>query len=118
MSVHTDSRSHRAVHVRVADQFAPAYLTLASIIQGVALASLVMRVEPNAGGYSLADWVRVSASLVAVLAIWHEYLMMVFAYVWLPTLVDSMLPFAFLVAEVFMVHFLPADQARWLVAVG
>lgn len=108
----------RAVHLRIADQFAPAYLTLASIIQGVALASLVTRVEPNAAGYSLADWVRATASLVVILAIWHEYLMMVLAYVWLPTLLDSTVPFAFLVAEVFTIHFLPSDQRGWLAAIG
>jgi len=40
-----DSLTSASIGARLLAQFAPAYLTLTSIIQGVALSALVMRVE-------------------------------------------------------------------------
>ena len=67
------------------------------------------RVEATASSFTPSDCLA-TASLVVIEAICHEYLMMVRTNVWLPTLVDSGVPFGFLVTEVFMVHFLSADH--------
>lgn len=40
------------------------------------------------------------------------------AYDWMPTLLDSVIPFAFLVAELFMAHVVYGDQRAWLLAAG
>ena len=71
------------------------------------------RLEATASSFTPSDWVLATASLVVIEATWHEYLMMVRTNVWLPTLVDSGVPFGFLVTEVFMVHFLSADHRLW-----
>jgi hypothetical protein len=42
---------------RLKEQFAPAYLTLTSIIQGVALTALVVRVEALYPQFGAVDWV-------------------------------------------------------------
>ncbi len=106
----------RSLGTRLQEQFAPAYLTLTSIIQGVALSARVGRVEATSAHFDAADWVVAAATLVAFLAVWHEYLMQALAYVWLPTLLDSVVPFAFLVAELFMAHFVYGNQRAWLLA--
>jgi hypothetical protein len=104
------------VSERVKSQFGPAYLTLTSIIQGVALSTLVMRVEATYGRFDAADWLLAAATFVVIIDVWHEYLMMVLAYVWQPTLLDSLVPFAFLAAEVFMAHFVFDNLRDWLLA--
>jgi hypothetical protein len=44
--------------------------------------------------------------------------MQALAYVWMPTLLDSAIPFAFLVAELFMAHFVYGSERAWLLATG
>jgi hypothetical protein len=110
-----DDQRH-AVSERVKSQFAPAYLTLTSIIQGVALSTLVMRVEATYGRFDTTDWLLAAATFLVIIDVWHEYLMMVLAYVWRPTLLDSLVPFAFLAAEVFMAHFVFDNLRGWLLA--
>lgn len=107
-----------ATLARLKGQFAPAYLTLTSIIQGVAITALVVRVEASFDRFTAADWLLAVATLSAFLLVWHEYLMQALAYVWLPTLVDSIVPFAFLVAELFLAHFVYGNQRAWLLVAG
>ena len=101
---------------RLKSQFAPAYLTLASIIQGVALSTLVMRVEATYPGFNAVAWLLTVTTFLVILDIWHEYLMMVLAYVWLPSLLNSIVPFAFVAAELFLAHFVFGNVRGWLLA--
>jgi hypothetical protein len=110
------SQTPESVAARLREQFAPSYLTLTSIIQGVALSALVIRVESVGEFLDLSGWLLVAATLLSLLLIWHEYLMQALAYVWLPTLLDSAVPFAFLVAELFLTHFVYGSQRAWLLA--
>ena len=50
---------------RLKEQFAPAYLTLTSIIQGVALTALVVRVEALYPRFGAVDWVLAVADASA-----------------------------------------------------
>jgi hypothetical protein len=50
--------------------------------------------------------------------IWHEYLTTVLSHVWLPALLDSLVPFAFLASELLMVHFVGEDLRGWLLGYG
>ena len=110
----TDTQTPESVATRLREQFAPAYLTLTSIIQGVALSTLVIRVEGTFEHFDTADWLLAAATLLAFLLVWHEYLMQALAYVWMPTLLDSVVPFAFLVAELFLAHLVYGNQRAWL----
>jgi hypothetical protein len=104
------------VSKRLKDQFTPAYLTLTSIIQGVALSALVVRVESQYPQFTATDWLLAIATFLAILAVWNEYVMLVLAYVWVPTLLDSALPFAFLAGELFAAHFVYQDLRLWLLS--
>ena len=108
------SQTPESVAMRLREQFAPSYLTLTSIIQGVAISALVIRVESVGELLDVAAWLLVVTTLLSLLLLWHEYLMQALAYVWLPTLLDSAIPFAFLVAELFLVHFVYGNQRAWL----
>jgi hypothetical protein len=113
-----DQQSPMSVGARLRQQFAPAYLTLTSIIQGVALSALVVRVEGTYEQFGLANWLLTTATLLAFLLVWHEYLMQALAYVWMPTLIDSAVPFGFLVAELFLAHFVYGNERIWLLVAG
>src|SRR6266540_4359542 len=78
---------HEALGDRLRGQFAPAYLTLTSIIQAAAVTALAARVELASAEFDAADWLLAAATFLAFILIWHEYLMQALAYVWLPTLV-------------------------------
>ena len=106
------------VSQRLKGQFAPAYLTLTSIIQGVALAFLAARVEATYTQFDAMDWLLTAATFVGFLAVWNEYLMQVLAFVWVPTLLDSLVPFAFLACELFMAHFVYHNLRGWLLTLG
>jgi hypothetical protein len=106
------------VSQRLKGQFAPAYLTLTSIIQGVALAFLAARVEATYTQFDAMDWLLTAATFVGFLVVWNEYLMQVLAFVWVPTLLDSLVPFAFLACELFMAHFVYHNLRGWLLTLG
>ena len=106
------------VSQRLKGQFAPAYLTLTSIIQGVALAFLAARVEATYTQFDAMDWLLTAATFVGFLVVWNEYLMQVLAFVWVPTLLDSLVPFAFLACELFMGHFVYNNLRGWLLTLG
>ena len=106
------------VYQRLKGQFAPAYLTLTSIIQGVALSTLVMRVEATNAQFDATNWLLTVATFVGFLTLWNEYLMQVLAFVWVPTLLDSLVPFAFLAGELFMAHFVYNGLRGWLLTLG
>ncbi|MGZ3682138.1 MAG: hypothetical protein ACXVDI_26560 [Ktedonobacterales bacterium] len=101
---------------RLTAQFAPAHLTLASIIQGVALSALVIRVEETHTSFDAVAWLLAAATFLVIVDIWHEDLMMVVAYVWLPTLFDSLVPFGFVAAELFLGYFVYGNVRGWLLA--
>ncbi|HEX6556458.1 MAG TPA: hypothetical protein VF026_27105 [Ktedonobacteraceae bacterium] len=106
------------VSQRLKGQFAPAYLTLTSIIQGVALSTLAVRVEGNYPQFDATDWLLTVATFIGFLAVWNEYLMQALAYVWMPTLLDSLVPFAFLASELFASHFVYYGLRGWLLSVS
>jgi hypothetical protein len=103
---------------RLKGQLAPAYLTLTSIIQGVAFAFLAARVEATYAQFDTTDWLLTIVTFLGFLTLWNEYLMQVLMFVWVPTLVDSIVPFAFLAGELFMAHFVYNGLRYWLLALG
>ena len=103
---------------RLKGQLAPAYLTLTSIIQGVAFAFLATRVEATYARFDAADWLLTTATFLGFLTLWNEYLMQILMFVWVPTLIDSLVPFAFLASELFTAHFVFHDLRNWLLSLG
>ena len=103
---------------RPSDIFTAGYLTVASIIQGVALAALVQQLDAKQSSLDATSWVLTATTFMVIVVIWHEYLMMVLGYFWIPGLVDSVVPFAFAAGELFMAHFVVGNTRAWLLAYG
>jgi hypothetical protein len=85
--------------------FVPAYLTLISIIQGVALATIAGQVEAGYPRFDVVAWILVGVTLLTYVAVWNEYVQAIATYVWLPNLTDAVVPFVIAVLELFLGHF-------------
>jgi hypothetical protein len=103
---------------RLREQFAPAYLAISGLVQVLVLDALIARVEGDYTEYGAVEWLVAVATFLVCVDIWHEYLMTVLSHVWLPGLLDSLVPFAFLVTELLMVHFVGEDLRGWLLGYG
>src|SRR5919199_636097 len=114
----TQSPTPEVIRQRLTGSFTTTYLTLASIIQGVALTALVSRVEATYGSFAAADWVLSTTTFLVILIVWHWYLTQSLLYTWLPTFLDSLVPFAFLVVELFLAHLVYQTEHAWLLAYG
>jgi hypothetical protein len=96
----------------------PAYLAITGLVQVLVLDAPITKVEGGYAGYGATEWLVVAATFLVCVDIWHEYLMTVLSHVWLPGLLDSLVPFAFLVTELLMVHFVGEDLRGWLLGYG
>jgi hypothetical protein len=103
---------------RLREQFAPAYLAITGLVQVLVLDALISKVEGAYADYGAVEWLVAVATFLVCVDIWHEYLMTVLSQVWLPGLLDSLVPFAFLVTELVMVHFVGEDLRGWLLGYG
>ncbi|HEY7021251.1 MAG TPA: hypothetical protein VH349_09040 [Ktedonobacterales bacterium] len=91
---------------RLHGMFLPAYLTLMSVIGGVALAALTSEVQAHRQQNAITptQWILVVATYLLYLAIWNEYVMGVVIYVWFPSLLDAAFPFAWLIVELILCY--------------
>lgn len=83
------------------------YLTLASIIQSLALAFLLQQVFGEIGRDwpPLAYWLQSAVSFVIIVLVWHEYAMGAAAYSWMVDLIDSIIPFLFALTQYMIIYF-------------
>jgi hypothetical protein len=91
--------------------FTTTYLTLTSIIQGVALAYLVSVVDQELHTFELANWLVVLATFLAIVAAWYEYVNAVTVFVWIPRLRDALIPFVLGGAELVLIRSLRSQNA-------
>jgi hypothetical protein len=91
--------------------FLSTYLTLTSIIQGVALAYLVVVVDDEMKTFDSAHWLLVVTTFLIIAAAWHEYMTAVTVFVWVPRLLDSLIPFLLGGSEVMLIRSL-RDQSE------
>jgi hypothetical protein len=103
---------------RLHGMFLPAYLTLMSVIGGVALAALTGEVQARRLQNTITptQWILVLATYLLYLAIWNEYVMGVVIYVWFPSLLDAAFPFAWLIVELILCYAIFGGVRGYLLA--
>jgi hypothetical protein len=84
---------------RIEGSFREVYLTLVSIIQGVALGYLAQTMGDAYQQYSANQWARVVAAFLIIIVIWQEYMVGATVFAWVPTMLDSIGPFLLGVGE-------------------
>ena len=86
---------HHVLHYRLKDSFAPTYLTVLSVIQGVALADLASVVVAGYQQFTIVQWLLVVFTFLVLIIIWNQYAMQSSAVYWVPDFRDAAFPFLF-----------------------
>lgn len=98
---------------RIKNQNASAYLTLMSIIQGVALSFFAFAVTNNYQTFGTANWILVLCTFVLLILTWFEYIVGVSIFTWLHGLSDSIIPFLLFAAEVMLIQTMSKSDGHW-----
>ena len=86
---------------RMQATFSNSYLTLLSIIQGTALATLFLKVDYLVGlqRFHVPQLVMAIGVLLSIILLWNQYQMGVGLYYWPSSLLDAFIPFSFGIVE-------------------
>jgi hypothetical protein len=105
---------YRVIHHKFKDSLSPVYLTLLSVIQGVALADLALVVAANYQQFSLINWLLVLFNFAILIGIWNHYMMHNKLWDWIPDLRDACIPFVVGVLELVLNHTISLSLSAWL----
>ncbi|HXW50927.1 MAG TPA: hypothetical protein VEJ41_02960 [Candidatus Acidoferrales bacterium] len=108
------------IRERMRSSFATSYLTLLSIIQGTALATLFLKVDSLISKHSFhaPQLVMAVGLMLTVILFWNQYLMGVELYYWPSQLFDAFIPFSLGIAEFSAILGLEHGGVIMLVAFG
>jgi hypothetical protein len=105
---------HLMMHHKLKDSLSPVYLTLLSVIQGVALADLALVVGANYQQFTLIQWLLVLFNFGVLIGIWNHYMMYNKLWDWIPDLRDACIPFVVGVLELVLNHTITLSLRAWL----
>lgn len=103
-----------AVIKQLEESFREMYLTLVSIIQGVTFGFLADRLfaEPRP---TTEQWLAYTICFLMMVVVWMEYMVGSTAFTWIPTLLDSIVPFGLGMAEVPLIIAARMDAGAFLI---
>ncbi len=105
---------YRMIHHKLKDSLSPVYLTLLSVIQGVALADLALVVGASYPQFTLIQWLLVLFNFGVLIGIWNHYMMHNKLWDWIPDLRDAYIPFVVGVLELVLNHTITLSLSAWL----
>ncbi len=105
---------YRVIHHKLKDSLSPIYITLLSVIQGVALADLALVVAANYQQYTLMHWLLVLFNFGVLIGIWNHYMMNNKLWDWIPDLRDACIPFVVGALELVFNHTISLSLSAWL----
>ncbi len=109
---------HARLHRQLRGSFATTYLTMLSIIQGVALADLAGVVGGGHEPFTLMQWLMVPMNFFIIISVWNHFMADSISMEWIPSFSDAVLPFTFGAVELFLNHALVIGLAVWLVGMA
>jgi len=102
------------IHHRLKDSFAPTYLTILSVIQGVALADLASVVAAEHRGFNVLHWLLVVITFGLLIAVWNLYSIHSMIWDWIPDVRDAIIPFLLGAIELTLNHMIAQSLDAWL----
>ncbi len=109
---------HARLHRQLRGAFAVTYLTMLSIIQGVALADLAGVVAGGYDHFSPIQWLMVPMTFFTIITVWNHFMADSISMEWIPSFSDAVLPFAFGAVEITVNHTLLLGLPAWLLGVA
>lgn len=103
---------------RIGDIYREGYLTILAIIQGVALAVLISDAQGQWIGHSASSYrtrivTQAVALLAAIVVTTHRYMLLTVLGRWVPTIYDTLIPYALGIAEITAAVTLGSNVLWW-----
>jgi hypothetical protein len=117
-SMYMQPSNHELFVERAENAFGAVYLTLISIVQGVALGYLAQTISDRYESLSLDEAGRVVATFLLFLTVWQEYMVKASAFSWVPTILDTLVPFILGAVEFLMVASTSKPLTHYLLLVS
>lgn len=111
--MHLRQRDKGMLKARIKEQNTAAYLTIMSIIQGVALSFFTFVVVNEYQQFTNEVWVLVGSTFLILILTWFEYIMGISIFVWLHGVLDSIIPFSLFVVEIMLIHTMSLMNGEW-----
>ena len=105
---------HRALYRNITRNFTGVYLTMLSIIQGVALTSLAGVALGAGGRFTLLNWIEVATMLWTLIYVWNHFMADALVARWIPDLEDATILFGTGVFELVANQAIVWTPAAWL----
>lgn len=113
-----DGPRHPALYRRLKNSFGPTYLTLLSIIQGVALSTLAAVVVDRSAHFTLVNWLLGLMTFCVLVVTWNVYTAQSIMWDWIPDLRDWAIPFVIGAIELFLANTLATSMTAWLLGLA
>jgi hypothetical protein len=98
---------------RIKSQFSSVYLTLISVIQASVLSYLMVCADGLLARLTARSAVLLVTTFLVIVSSWNEYVMGSTTFRWVPTVIDSFLPFLLGASEFLMVRALGRSSSAW-----
>jgi hypothetical protein len=108
----------RVMHRRLKESYGPTYLTLLSIIQGVALGDLASVVGSGHQHFTVVQWVLTLNTFGVLIIIWDVFSAQSVLWDWIPDVRDGSVLFVVGALELFLHHAIVATLSTWLIALS
>jgi len=112
----TKTNLRKQLYRRLMQLHESSYLTLLSIVQGVALGFLALNCPSNPA--LNVECILFSATFLVIVLTWNEYLMGVASLVWIPTFFDALIPFSLSMSEIFLAKNIAGDLEKWFLSMS
>jgi hypothetical protein len=99
----------------VGNYFGSIYLTVISLLQGIALSLLVPLIvryfDISASPLTDHHLVPLMLMLLIIFTVWHQYAIGIFYLRWFPNIIDTLIPFMISIGQFFMIYFVTFEQS-------
>lgn len=92
------------------------YLSLMSIVQGVAFGFLALQVYENIRDYGLVAWILTITTFLLIILTWNEYIIGITIFKWVPNLIDASIPFLLSASEICLAATIKEKYQDWYFA--
>jgi hypothetical protein len=96
------------------DSFTSIYLTVLSIVQGVALTGLAVVVADGYPRFTPVQWALVSLTFLILIIIWNHVTTDAMTWTWIPDFRDSAIPFLLGAFELYQAYAIVVGLGPWL----
>src|SRR5688500_10214080 len=95
--------------------FGAIYLTVISLLQGIALSQLVPEIityfEIAESPWRNIHLIPFLMMLMIIFVVWHHYAIGIFFLRWFPNIIDTFIPFIISIGQFFLISFLNIEHA-------